>query len=347
MERHQLEFLFTKYLEREPNENEYGWHLNKMYSIFEEELQKCDEYKKVMSREIPQDKIAILISGHIRKNIIAESLLKLSRYNYDVFVHTWDNIGIKGTETNINDETNYGLIESIVKGLPNIVSYEIENNKDFINSLDNEKIYFNYSSPEVFIKSQLYSINKCFKLMEESSKKNNINYRMVIRIRFDSLFTMFRVDRELLDDINNNLIIFAPNSDCGHHHPDSNSTSCLTCDIMYHSYKQKKVHYFDHTNIMCDIFAYGSFDSMKKYCSTYESYEKINESFVENNLKIIEENNINYVKEDNVYVLERSDLGHVNSLFYVNCSYPERVLQKHLKDYLIPTSKKIKIKFYR
>lgn len=347
MERHQLEFLFDKYLERPPNENEYGWHLNKMYSIFEEELKNCDEYRNLVLRIIPKEKIAVLISGHIRKNQITESLSKLKEYNFDVFVHTWDNIGIKGSETNINDETDYNSIESIVKEIPNIKSYEIENNKEYIESLNDDNTYFNYSSPEIFIKSQLYSINKTFKLLEKYSEETKTEYSMVIRVRFDSSFTMFRVNYFLLDDINNNKIIFAPNSDCGHHHPDSNSTTCLSCDSLYHNFKKKDVHYFDHTNIMCDIFAYGSFESMKEYCSCYDVYEKINSSFVKQNLENLEKYKVNYVKDKNVYLLERNDVGHVNSLYYINCSYPERILQKHLRDYLIPSSRDIKIKFHR
>ena len=170
---------------------------------------------------------------------------------------------------------------------------------------------------------------------------------MVIRIRFDSSFTMFRPDRVLLDDINNYKIIFAPNSDCGHHHPDSDSTTCLSCERLYYDHKFKQVHSFEHTNVMCDIFAYGSVNSMRDYCSCYDMYESINESFVDQNMENIKKYNINYVKNKNVYELERDVSGHINSLYYINCSYPERILQKHLKDYLIPSSKHITIKFHR
>jgi hypothetical protein len=347
MERHQLEFLFDKYLGRLPNENEYGWHLNKLYSIFEQELENCDEYKNLVDRVIPTNKIAILLSGHIRRNEVTESLSKLKDYNFDVFVHTWDNIGLKGTETNVNDLTDYESIENIVKGIPNVVSCKIENNRTYIESLDDSKTYFNFSSPEVFIKSQLYSINKSFRLLQKHVEESNVNYSMVIRIRFDSSFTMFRVTPVLLSEINNHNIIFAPNSDCGHHHPDSNSTTCLSCDVLYHSHKQKDVHYFDHTNVMCDIFSYGSYNSMRDYCSCYDAYDSINESFVEQNLENIEKYKVNYEKVGNVYKLEMNDVGHVHSLFHINCSYPERILQKHLRNYLIPSSRDIKIKFNR
>ena len=51
--------------------------------------------------------------------------------------------------------------------------------------------------------------------------------------------------------------------------------------------------------------------------------------------------------DDDVYLLERGEVGHLDSLYYINCSYPERLLQFHLKDYILPSSSMIKVEFKR
>lgn len=347
MEKKDLEFLFKKYLLRNPSDREYVIHLNKKYNEFENELLNCNEYLSISKNPFFHKKIALVISGHVRKHHIINSLKNLKGYNFDVFVHTWDNYGIKGQETNLDDSTDYEGILNIIKSIPNLVSFKIENNKKYLSTINDDNIYFNYSSPEKFIKSQLYSIWQSFEIFDEYKQENKINYDLVVKLRFDLYIESFILDQTLIDDVNNYKIIFAPNDGCGHVHPDSNSTTCKVCDEMYYKYNFKNVHSFDHSHVMCDLFAYGSYESMKKYMSIYNKYNEINESFVEDNLKKLEEYNITYTKENNVYLLERNQSGHMNSLFYINCSYPERILQKELKDFLIPSSKKINVKFYR
>lgn len=347
MEKIDFEVIFKKYLQRNPYDGEYKIHLHKKLEDFEIELQNCSEYLNIKNSTPLDKKIALLISGHIRNYQLIQSLNKIKNYDFDVFVHTWDNYGVKGKETDINDNTDTNNIINIIETIPNLVSYKIENNKNFLLSLNDESIYFNYSSPEKFIKSQLYSINQSFKLFDEYKQRENINYDLVIKLRFDLIIEDFIVDNELINDVNNYKIIFAPNDGCGHTHPDSDSTSCLVCDKMYYTYNLKYVHSFEHSHIMCDLFAYGSYKSMKVYTSLYEKYDDMNKSFIYENLKKIEETKINYFKEGNVFLLERNQMGHLNSLFYINCSYPERLLQKELKDYMIPRSKKIKVKFLR
>lgn len=354
MERQQLIDLFNKYLKRLPSEYEILNHQRKNLKKFEIELSRCEEYirlqtppKIVIPKIKKKGKIAILISGHIRRSNISKSFKLLDDYDYDVFIHTWDNLGFKGSETNLNDQISSTLISRKVSEIPNVKSFEMENNKKFITELKPVDFsYFNCSSDEVFIKSQLYSINRSFTLFEEYQKSTNTNYDLVIRTRFENEFTEFLVDEELLNDVKNK-IVFVPNSDCGHHHPDSNSTTCLTCEKMFEQHKLKHVHIFDHTHVICDIFAYGNQESMKQYCSLNENYDSLNESFEDNNIERLITNNITHQVKKNVYLLDKNHHGHINSLYYLNCSYPERLLQFQLKDYLLPTSKKIKIKFHR
>ena len=108
MERIQLIDLFKKYLNRSPSEEEISRHQIKKYAKFENEILKCKEYlelqktpKHVEKTVKRKGKIAILISGHIRNNNINKSFGHLSDYDYDVFIHTWDNFGFKGSETNL------------------------------------------------------------------------------------------------------------------------------------------------------------------------------------------------------------------------------------------------------
>lgn len=355
MTREELENLFNKYLLRNFTEEEWVRHGHKKYNLFENELSKCNEYLELLknnkTRQLPNVKIAVLLSGHIRNYNVLQGLISfIKKYNVDVFIHTWDNLGIKGQETNLNDNSQINKITDIIKTITNVKDYTIENNKKYIESIITEteqNIYFNHSSPEIYIKSQLYSIYQTYQLMYKYSIEKNINYDMVIRLRFDCEMILYNINQHTIDEINNHKIIFVPNKDCGHHHLDSNSTSCFSCDNMYYKYNLKSVHIFEHTNVICDILAYGSQDSMKEYCETYLDYDKINNSFIESNLKHIEDKKINLEKLGNVYNTSQNLSGHLNSLYYLNCSYPERILQKKLKDYMLIESKDIKVNFKR
>jgi len=355
MNRTELKYLFNKYLLRDFTENEWVRHGYKKYNLFEYEISKCNEYLGLLKNNIithlPNVKMAILLSGHIRNyNILGSLTHFIKNYNVDVFIHTWDNKGIKGQETNLNDTIQTEEIKNIINNISNVKDYFIENNNKYVNSIITEteqKIYFNHSSPEIFIKSQLYSIYQSYNLMDNYSKENNIKYDMVIRLRFDCEMNLFNVNQDIINEINNNKIIFVPNKDCGHHHPDSDSTSCIACDNMYYKHNLKSVHMFEHTNVICDILAYGSQESMKDYCETYLEYDNINSFFIEENLKYIENKKIKIKKIGNIYKTQDNLLGHLESLYYLNCSYPERILQKKLKDYMLIESKNIKVKFKR
>lgn len=349
MSNEQLINLFQKYLNRPPSNEEISIHVNKNFTSFEYEISNCQERKIYLSKNVStKKKIALLLSGHIRLNSILKTYITLiGRYDIDVFIHTWDNIGKKGTEMNLNGSFEENEVTNLIKQYPTVRKFKIENNKKFINGLPNDgTTYFNYSSPEVFLISQLYSINQSFDLMQKHSKENDINYDVIIRSRFDSEITHFNLNDNLIDEMNNLDIVFVANSDCNHNHLDY-GTSCWACDNMYYQHNLKHVHIFEHTNIICDIFSYGSFSSMEKYCSLYHEFHNLNQSFVDENLKFLEKTKVDINKVGNVYKIPNTKLGHLNSLYYFNCSYPERLLQKHLKDYMVLESKEIKIKFKR
>lgn len=349
MTRTELNDLFKQYLYRAPTEREWTVHGGKNYHVFEKEISECKERSEILrtdTKNVNVGKIAFLLTGHIRRNSILAGINSFCRkYDYDIFIHTWDNFGIKGKETNLDDRLNKFEIENEIKKIPNVKKYEIENNKKYIESLTQNKKYFNYSSPEPFIKSQLYSINKAFSYLENEVNENKTIYKAVFKLRFDSDMFLFNLNKAIVEDINNHDIIFVPNIDNHHIHPD-NGTSCWACDNMYYEHKLKDVHVFEHTNVICDLFAYGSFNSMKKYCSLYDAYDSINEKYFKKNLETSKIHNKNLSIVNSEYKLVGGN-GHLHSLYYYYCSYPERMLQLHLKDYMLVESKNIKLKLIR
>jgi hypothetical protein len=347
MTREELTGIFNHYLNRDFTNKEWISHGNKNPESFRREISKCEEYNNLQIASGPSPKIGILLTGHIRKkNILRGFVNFLSKYDYDVFIHTWDTIGVKGEEMNLNAKEAYDEVVSEIHQIPNVVKYVIENNKEYIDTLEDITGYFNFSSPEKFIKSQLYSVNSAFKLLEQYSQESYINYDVIFKFRFDNDITSFNLLKNQIEDIKNNKIIFVPNSDCGHTHLD-NGTSCYACDNMYYKHELTNVHIFPHTNVVCDIFAYGNFESMKSYCSLYEQYDELNKSFLADNLKSFEINNKTAKLTDGDYILGKKHTGHVESLYYFYCSYPERLLQMHLKDYMLIESKSVKVLFKR
>jgi len=345
MTRNELKTLFNHYLRRDFSEKEWLTHGNKQYHIFEDEISKCKEYNELNLKQ--NIKIGILLTGHIRKNSVLNGLLNLlTNYNYDIFIHTWDNLGLKGDETNINDSLNKDLVISEIEKIPNVKDYLIENNKLYIESIKNTTNYFNFSSPEKFIKSQLYSINKTFTLLEDYSIKNDLKYDIIFKFRFDTEINEFNLPLSVVNDIIDYNIIFTPNNIGSDHSHMDNGTSCWACDNMYYSFKLKNVHIFEHTNVICDLFAYGNQESMKKYCSLYNHYDELNIEFNHQNTESLKINNKNVKLVDGDYKFI-GNRGHIDSLYYFYCSYPERLLQKFLKDYMLVESKTIKLKLIR
>lgn len=337
----QLKNLFQKYLNRDPLPYEYTLHRWNDHDAFEITLSTCEERRAINNNA--GIKVAILLSGHIRKNHILDSLIQnFSKYKTDIFIHTWDNLGIKGSEMNLNADKELESVNNEIAKFPNVVKYEIENNAEYIESIKDEDIdiiYFNYSSPEKFIKSQLYSINKCWNLFEEQIRGFNPNYDIVIRARFDIEFGEVKIGPHLISEINNHDLIFFPNADSPHPHLDY-GTSCQACDIMYNNLGMKYPHIFDHSNVVCDIFAYGSVSSMKKYCSLYNHYDEIAKEFEQKNLKSMNRQRnpgVSYNGKD--YDIQ----GDLDAHYYYYGSFPERMLSHYLKDYLLVESKQIKL----
>jgi len=98
----------------------------------------------------------------------------------------------------------------------------------------------------------------------------------------------------------------------------------------------KKPHIFEHSNVTCDILAYGSMRSMGVYCSLYEKYDAFNKENETINHESLLKNDIHATRTGNVV-----QVSHEDSLYYFICSYPERMLQKMFRDYMVVTTRTI------
>ena len=186
--------------------------------------------------------------------------------------------------------------------------------------------------------------------MEEYQTETGQKYSMVIKLRFDTEIKLAKFDLELISEINKHDIIFTSDIECHHHDSQGDNDSaagCSICNKMYYTYKLKEVHNFDHSNIICDFYAYGSEKAMKKYCSMYEAYDDFCREFAPKNKAQYEKNPAFAFKCGKVYKIRDCEhnchvkiegagnrKSHIHALFYYHCSTPERLLQTLLKDYM-------------
>ena len=341
MTTNEFEYLYLKYLKRLPNSSEVHMHLVKNYDEFEIELLTCDE--KIMVDEgishVPNLKIAILLCGHYRSGQVVHFLRHTSE-NIDIFCCTWDNFGRRGTERNLH-ESRFNDIEKLIVGIPRICDYKIGSNKEYVESILPKTYshkYFNYSAPELYIKSQLHTINESYKMMENYSKKNLVNYDLVIKLRFDCGMRSFLITPKTLQYIRSDKAIFVTNE--GQHRHPFYSNACTTCNTMY-DIGMKEPHLGNHSNIICDFLAYGSKKSMKKYCSMIDVYDDMNDAWHE-------ENRESGIKKGLLMGGGISSrVNHIDSLFHFICSYPERMSQLYLRDYMLISSRYIITRHFR
>jgi hypothetical protein len=117
---------------------------------------------------------------------------------------------------------------------------------------------------------------------------------------------------------------------------------------MYYDFNLKDVHVFEHSNVICDFYAYGSEKAMKTYCSMHEIYESYIKKYEEINFKSLEKFKSSLKKTDVGYSLMPNlglnEDGHIKSFYYFYCSYPERILKDLLKDYMLLKSVAVKAK---
>lgn len=329
MENNEIKKIFDEYLFREPTSEEYKRFSDYNYEKLEKEIKNCPEISTLSI----QPKTAILISGHPRNLSIVESLKNMNMRNVDVFVFSWDQWGHRTTERNIEIPSDRENIESIIKNIPGVKKYKIENNADFIKNNDNLSIkYINWiRGPEVYVKSQLYAISKSYELMEQYIKETKTEYSLVIKCRFENSIERFQPTQTLINDIENNKIIFVPNNS---HHTHPFNSYCEKCQMIYEM-GYRHTHIFNHDNPVCDVYAYGSVDSMKDYCSLYYKYDDLCKKFEKHNMKMMDKLQTPHEKRGEAYILNQNTMSHDQTVFFYFSSYPERLLSYILEDYML------------
>lgn len=287
----------------------------------------------------PIPKVALLVSGHPRTVDIVHSLKKHKTHNIDVFVFCWDQWGYRTTETDLKSNTDREAIETCIRNIHGIKKYTIANNGNFIKDNDNLKIkYFNWMRyPEVFSKSNLYAISQAYQLMEEYVKETGESYDLVIKVRFENPILKFSLNPSLIEEINQNKIIYFPD---GNFHTHPVPSYCKKCQSSYEM-GFRKVHIFEHDNPVCDMYAYGSMSAMKEYCSLFYKYDELCKQFEDHNLSMLEYLKTPHTKRGEAFVLELDERIHWETMFFYFCSYPERLLSFLLKDYMLLKAKDI------
>jgi hypothetical protein len=149
-------------------------------------------------------KVAICLTGHIRnynnyfhklyENII---LNNSGKFEFDVLVSTWSNINSKNSHSHVRrNNTDFSKIDiselySVIN--PKIILVEKE-------EIDIFKKFENISGTNITksVFSQFYKVNQIFKFLEEYQISNQINYKYIIRSRFD--FEIFnKINLEEID----------------------------------------------------------------------------------------------------------------------------------------------------
>ncbi len=93
---------------------------------------------------------------------------------------------------------------------------------------------------------------------------------------------------------------------------------CFICDTMFDN-KIIGKHVDEHSNNICDFFAYGNEKSMKTYCSMVQNYDILNHQFNETNFKTLKERNnlSDYIRGTFIQDYDGEDItfnGKANSL---------------------------------
>jgi len=150
-------------------------------------------------------KIALLLSGHYRtfeRNY--ESLKKylLNLYDIDIFIYTWDDYGFWTPDENESGGV-YKTINISPDFIRNVVKpkkYKIEKMEDHLQTIKDlsKKVInkrYHFVRP-INITGLWYTLHQCDLLRREYEKENNLEYDIIIRGRFDILYSKpINIDR--------------------------------------------------------------------------------------------------------------------------------------------------------
>lgn len=170
-------------------------------------------------------KVALCLSGHVRTYLKCKQSLFdciIHKYNPDIFIHTWNDIGygLNGRPKNfINNETKKIININFVYGDSSLEF--IRNcgivNEDMFQDLKCKKIKIeDYSKVEKYIlniSKKIYNKNSydyppnfisaqrkiylCNELVKKYEKENNFKYDIIIKSRFDIKYDLINIKNEI------------------------------------------------------------------------------------------------------------------------------------------------------
>ena len=311
----------------------------------------------------PRPRVAYLVSGHFRnfenlKHLWIE--FRKSHPNFDVYVHTWDDLGSRSQTSWIDTSTRGQLqIEEIKDAIrPSAILVQPMDAFDFSalrklrddegNAIDLYYTWFEELERMTLdgrttdfpscILSQLYSVQAAWKLMHKSGK----DYDVVVRMRADCMpavptacVWMPFCEARLFD----NVLFF--NGSNKHVHCKG-GRGCLTCDSEANGYRPDQIPnirfrdkvklHSTHDNDVCDIFYYGNQAAMSRICNLYDRVPDLVKEFHEYNKTALRDPKVSqhvvYLPNINLYAVKNSHTYED----HVKCFYPERLIREHLKD---------------
>jgi hypothetical protein len=290
-------------------------------------------------------KIALLFCGHIRdlQAVVHTHTQLVYHPNYDIFIHTWNDTGIKSRDLWYKHwmlPNQISVEKTYVNDFYHSIDMLVEDNKTMLPKLSlvgkiNPIFLFESQARDdasKYINSQLYSIYKAYTLVKNYEKNSGIQYHGVLKLRFDMDISHLS-QKNILNDMKHTCVYF-PHGHCNNHRHFGGGGGCLTCD----SETDTKLH-TKHTNDICDIWFYTNRRLMEYTCSMY--------NYVLDILKKNHQNNLNLL----------ATLGHdrIDPFVYIRgsaiegdvvCFYPERMLREHLAQYHCKSSMHIQGKIF-
>jgi len=218
-----------------------------------------------------EPKVAICFSGAIRD--FDRCIPSIQKYflnnfkNKDIFLHLWT----FNKDENNNLITNFKWRNSIISSdkIINIlqpVSYQIDNyNSDWEQQIIsnsgidlNKFVTLDEKNYGINCCSMYWKILKCFELMNEYSKKNNINYDLIIRARLDFIWEdyIYPTDFKIINNVVNLI----------------------------------KDRYAIHSNLITnDKFFAGNYNVMEKMCNIFNELSKYQKNLIKLDGQVINE----------------------------------------------------------
>ena len=161
-------------------------------------------------------KVAICISGYVRdfensyQNLFDNIIGCNPKYNFDIFIHTWDVVNSKNTQLysrngtdnrkffNNFNKINYEKLLSAYN--PKSICVEQYENTHFQHYSE-----YQFGNNPLGVFSQFYKVSECSKLVMSYSMFDNKEYDIFIRTRFDAEVTPINLDN--LDLLKNDFYV--------------------------------------------------------------------------------------------------------------------------------------------